>query len=131
MDDRALSTLATSTARTDSARVSPTVTRVHVAVEHDGYWRIPPVTPRQIEVLAAIAAQTRRRGYPPSCAELSKLFGIGRTAVRNHCEALISKGLLVESCGKSRTTLLTPAGRALLASRRWRFQRVKNGRVGQ
>lgn len=52
--------------------------------------------PRQLEVLEFIRQGKRVRGYPPSLGDIAKQFGFSRNAARQHCEALVVKGLLAK-----------------------------------
>lgn len=71
-------------------------------------------TERQIEVLRAIAEQSKAHGYPPTFREVGDQLGIGVNAVRAHYAALTRKGLIVTAVRKSRSVRITPAGLKLL-----------------
>ena len=54
-----------------------------------------PPTPRQLEVLRAIARHMRRCGVPPTTRELGRAFGMRATSgAYDHLLALETKGLL-------------------------------------
>lgn len=84
---------------------------------------------RQMDVLAAVDAQTRARGYPPSMVELGCLLGIGDGAILLHYQNLRGKGMVQWEVGKKRTVRLTALGHEALARRRFIFMPVVGGRV--
>ena len=51
-------------------------------------------TPRQIEVLRFIAAETTEHGVPPGLRDIAGRFGFGKNASRDHIVALERKGML-------------------------------------
>ena len=73
------------------------------------------VTRRQIEVLATIDAEIRRRKYPPTVRELAFALGLRQTStVWWHIEALCAKGLLERVRMLPRTLVVTEKGKAFL-----------------
>lgn len=60
-------------------------------------------TPRQLQVLEAIASETRRLGMPPTIRELGDALGISSTnGVNDILKALERKGLVCRRPGKAR-----------------------------
>jgi len=72
------------------------------------------VTPRQIELLKALAAFERSRCYSATMQELADELGVRRSTVFEHITALRQKGLVVASRGKARSLRLTATGEELL-----------------
>jgi repressor LexA len=61
-------------------------------------------TPRQTEVLAAIASLTKAKGYPPTLRELGEALGIRSTnGVNDHLDALERKGLIARDSNVARS----------------------------
>lgn len=70
-----------------------------------------PSTPRQLEVLAAIARFRAERGYAPTVRELGALIGASSTnSTTGHLEALRRDGLVTWAPRSSRTLTLTEEG---------------------
>lgn len=72
------------------------------------------VTPRQLEVLAAISRFEGRQCYSPTIAELASELNVSRTTVFEHIAALREKKLLTASKGRARSLKLTAKARRLL-----------------
>ena len=61
------------------------------------------LTPRQAEILGWIRQHVAERGYPPSQREICNHFGwVGTQAAADHMRALIAKGAIERTAGKSR-----------------------------
>jgi repressor LexA len=74
-------------------------------------------TTRQVQGLTAIDAHHRAHGYAPTVRELGSALGIRSTnGVAELLCALQTRGLITAQPGKARTTMLTKAGRAVLAA---------------
>jgi repressor LexA len=76
----------------------------------------PPdrLTPRQMQLLKAIAAFKASRYYSPTIAELASEKCISRTTAFEHLAELRKKGLLSTSSGKARCLELTSKAQRLL-----------------
>ena len=72
------------------------------------------VTPRQLQVLRAIAQLQLNRCYSPTIAEVAELLSISRTTAFEHIGVLREKGLLARSKGKVRSLRLTARANRLL-----------------
>jgi len=72
------------------------------------------VTPRQLEVLAAISRFEGRQCYSPTIAELAGELNVSRTTVFEHIAGLRGKKLLTVSKGRARSSKLTAKARRLL-----------------
>ncbi len=72
------------------------------------------VTPRQLQVLRAIADLQLNRCYSPTIAEVADLLSISRTTAFEHIGVLREKGLLARSKGKVRSLRLTARANRLL-----------------
>jgi len=72
------------------------------------------ITPRQIELLKALAAFEHSRCYSATMQELADELGVRRSTVFEHIATLRQKGLLVPSRGKARSLRLTATGEELL-----------------
>ncbi len=72
------------------------------------------VTPRQLQVLRAIANLQLNRCYSPTIAEVADLLSISRTTAFEHIGVLREKGLLASSKGKVRSLRLTARANRLL-----------------
>jgi DNA-binding MarR family transcriptional regulator len=68
---------------------------------------------RRIEIMCAIEASIRTRGYPPTLCELGHLLGISEPVTKRHMAKLIRGGLLTRS-RSPRSLAITPAGRERL-----------------
>jgi len=67
------------------------------------------LTPRQQEILSFIAAETSRRGIPPTVREIAAHLGVSSpNGVWQHVKALQDKGFLKKEQGLSRGLRLTP-----------------------
>jgi len=74
-----------------------------------------PLTPRQAELLGALARYQAGHGYSPTLEELGQLLGVNRMTAYGHVQALLRKGLLENlEPGLSRGLEITPEGRAAL-----------------
>ncbi|MGI0131049.1 MAG: helix-turn-helix domain-containing protein [Thermoplasmata archaeon] len=68
-------------------------------------------TPRQFDVLRAIAATVERAGFPPSLREIGDQVGLSSTStIHEHMQALVRKGYLRHEPGKMRALALTEQG---------------------
>lgn len=77
---------------------------------------IPAITPRQLEVLQAVAEFQARHGYSATIAELSQRLSASRPTVHEHLAALADAKLVRRTAtGKARSLRLTERGRRLLA----------------
>ena len=76
----------------------------------------PPtqITPRQLDVLRAIAQFQARQCYSPTIAELARHLGVSRTTAFEHIGALRKKGLLTGTRNRPRSLRLTPQASRLL-----------------
>lgn len=74
------------------------------------------VSVRQQQVLWTIAAHRAVHCDGPTLAEVAEALGIGISAVRQHVEVLIGRGLLTRRAGEPRTLAPTLASGAV---RRW------------
>ncbi len=72
------------------------------------------LTPKQIEVLRAIADFHSSRRYSATIAEVADRLGVSRPTVFEHIAALREKGLLADSRGKARSLLPSPRAHRLL-----------------
>lgn len=72
------------------------------------------VTPRQLQVLRAIANLQQSRCYSPTIAEVAEVLSISRTTAFEHIGVLREKGLLAGSKGKVRSLSLTARANRLL-----------------
>ena len=75
-----------------------------------------PLTPRQLELLRAIAMFRASRCYLPTIGELAERLGISRSTAFEHIAELRSKKLLASSPGRARSLKLTAAAQRLLNS---------------
>jgi repressor LexA len=72
-------------------------------------------TRRQVEVLAAIDAEIRQRGFPPTVRDLGKALGLSSSStIGHHIKALWLKGYVDKNPRQPRTLVVTEKGRALL-----------------
>lgn len=74
-----------------------------------------PVTPRQLEVLAAVAEFQARHCYSATIAELAVALGASRPTVHEHLVALRENRLVCQTSGRARSLSLTERGQRLLA----------------
>ena len=74
---------------------------------------VPP-TPRQVQILKAIAEYGSRDGYSPTIGELAEQAGVSRTTTFEHIEQLRKKGYIWGREHKARSLTLTPKARKLL-----------------
>ena len=72
------------------------------------------ITPRQLEVLAAISNFEGRQCYSPTIAELAAELNVSRTTVFEHIAGLREKKLLTASKGRPRSSRITKKARRLL-----------------
>lgn len=73
------------------------------------------ITPRQLEVLQAVAEFQSRHCYSATIAELAQSLGASRPTVHEHLAALREKRLVYQVPGKARSLRLTERGQRLLA----------------
>jgi len=70
---------------------------------------LPPLTPRQADILGYVAVHQQEHGYAPVIREIGAAFGIrSPNAILGHLRALERKGYLKREPRKSRT--LRPTG---------------------
>jgi len=70
------------------------------------------LTSRQLEILSWIDRYTTEHGYAPSTRDIAAAHGIASTnGVNDHLVRLAKKGMITRSTMKSRTVVLTDAGR--------------------
>jgi repressor LexA len=74
---------------------------------------VPP-TPRQVQLLKAIAEYGSRDGYSPTIGELAKQAGVSRTTTFEHIEQLRKKGYIWGQSHKARSLTPTSKARKLL-----------------
>jgi repressor LexA len=72
------------------------------------------ITPRQLQILRAIATFADKYSYLPTIAELADRLSIGRSTAFEHIAELRRKGLLCESQLKARSSRPTPKAQKLL-----------------
>ena len=73
------------------------------------------MTPRQLQILKAIASFQCSRCYSPTIAELARELGISRTTVFEHISELRKKGLLSALPGTARSLQITCEAQELLS----------------
>jgi len=73
-----------------------------------------PLTPRQLQMLAAIASFQASRQYCPTIGELAAELNISRSTAFEHIAELRAKDLLCASAGKARSLNLTSKALRLL-----------------
>jgi len=73
------------------------------------------LTPRQLQLLRAIAYSQASRCYSPTIAELARALRISRSTVFEHIGELRKKDLLCACPGKARSLKLTSAAQELLS----------------
>lgn len=72
-----------------------------------------PLSPRQLRIIAFIAAHTREHGYPPSVREIGDHVELTSTSsVHRHLRTLEAKGLLRRHGGRSRAVVVVEADAA-------------------
>lgn len=96
----------------ERARLSPRG-KVRVAVYPAPTCTNAP-TAKQFAVLALIA-EGQRQGLPPTNRQLAASLGVTQNAVCEHLKPLAHRGLIELANGRSRATVITPAGWAALA----------------
>jgi len=72
------------------------------------------ITPRQLQVLRAVAELQQSRCYSPTIAEVAEVLGVSRTTAFEHIAVLREKGLLAKSRRKLRSLKLTARASRLL-----------------
>jgi repressor LexA len=72
------------------------------------------LTPRQVQLLNAIAGFQTSRGYLPTIGELAQTLSISRTTAFGHIEQLLRKELVSRLPKVARSLSLTPRARRLL-----------------
>lgn len=75
---------------------------------------IPPITPKQLDVLRQLANLEARSCCSATIAELADGLGVSRPTVYEHLVALREKGLVHHVPGKARSLRLTEKARGLL-----------------
>jgi repressor LexA len=97
------------------------------------------LTPRQVQLLNAIAGFRSSRGYLPTIGELAESLGVSRTTAFGHIEQLRRKELVLNQPGRARSLNLTSKARRRLkqfpdAERRYsneyRESNIENRREG-
>jgi repressor LexA len=97
------------------------------------------LTPRQVQLLNAIAGFRSSRGYLPTIGELAESLGVSRTTAFGHIEQLRRKELVLNQPGRARSLNLTSKARRRLkqfpdAERRYsneyRESSIENRREG-
>lgn len=88
-----------------------------------------PPSPRELEILAAVQAQTRLRGYGPTQRELGAALGLSGSWVGYLLGRLCSKRLIEHVDNQKRALYVTAAGHEALAARRFLFIAVAGGQV--
>ncbi len=77
-----------------------------------------PLAPRQADVLRAIGAAIRQRGYPPTFREIAEAIGIrpasSSAAITDHLNRLEAKGYVRREPMKVRAIAITEQGFAWL-----------------
>lgn len=77
---------------------------------------------RRIDIMCAIAASCKARGYSPTSRELGEMLGISLSTAASHVEILERAGLVTRGIKSTRPTWrslkLTPAGEALIGQRK-------------
>jgi len=74
-----------------------------------------PLTPRQMQLLGAIASFRASRCYSPTIGELADELTISRSTTFEHIGELLKKELVLTSPGKARSLKLTSKARKLLS----------------
>jgi len=74
----------------------------------------PQLTPRQLQLLKAIAASQTARCCSPTIAELARRLNISRSTVFEHITELRKKSLLSDYSGRARSLKLTSKSQELL-----------------
>jgi repressor LexA len=74
-----------------------------------------PLTPRQMQLLGAIASFRASRCYSPTIGELADELTISRSTTFEHIGELLKKELVLTSPGKARSLKLTLKARKLLS----------------
>jgi repressor LexA len=72
------------------------------------------LTPRQVQLLNAIAGFRSSRGYLPTIGELAESLGVSRTTAFEHIEQLRKKELVLNQPGRARSLNLTSKARRRL-----------------
>jgi SOS-response transcriptional repressor LexA len=67
------------------------------------------LTPRQADVLRAIASLTEVAGFAPTSQELATVTGLSETRVRQHLEALEARGAILRNVGTARSVRIASA----------------------
>jgi repressor LexA len=73
------------------------------------------LTPRQVQLLNAIAGFRSSRGYLPTIGELAESLGVSRTTAFEHIEQLRRKELVLNQPGRARSLNLTSKARRRLS----------------
>ncbi len=76
------------------------------------------LTPRQVQLLNAIAGFRSSRGYLPTIGELAESLGVSRTTAFEHIELLRKKELVLNQPGRARSLNLTSKARRRLSDLR-------------
>ena len=82
------------------------------------------LTPRQLQILTAIASFQVNKCYSPTIGELARRLGISRSTTFEHIGELRRKGLLSAEAGRARSLNLTSSGQELLEGRGGRRSKV-------
>jgi repressor LexA len=76
------------------------------------------LTPRQVQLINAIAGFRSSRGYLPTIGELAESLGVSRTTAFEHIEQLRKKELVLNQPGRARSLNLTSKARRRLSDLR-------------
>ena len=82
---------------------------------------VPPLSPRQLQVLQIIERSVAEHGFPPTYQEFTIALGLSphsRQAIHEHLSRLAAKGMLVRHARRARAMTLTDAARVELARAR-------------
>lgn len=77
---------------------------------------LPPITPKQFDVLAQLATLEARSCCSATIAELARALNISRPTAYEHLVALREKGLLHHVPGRARSLRLTETAKRLLSA---------------
>ena len=69
---------------------------------------------KQWDFLKLVDSEIKKRGYPPSIAELSETMHVSITAIVQRIETLIRKDYLVRTRGIARSLTVTPEGKEMI-----------------
>lgn len=72
------------------------------------------LTPRQNAVLHTVQRLATDRGFPPTAVEIAAAVGLSETRVRQHLDALETRGAILREPGTARGLRVTTGDRAPL-----------------